>query len=82
MSNKNFIKSLLLLNNMSISKLANKMTEVSGKQYTIGSLYGKLSRDSLTLKECQLIASIIGYHIEFVKNEHNSQYDSITFKYK
>ena len=30
--------------------------------------YGKLSRDSLTLKEEQLIASIIGYHLEFVKN--------------
>lgn len=68
MNNKNLIRSLLLLNNMSISKLAQKMTELSGKKYTIGSLYGKLSRDSLTLKECQLIASAIGYHIEFVKN--------------
>ena len=40
MNNKNLIRSLLLLNNMSISKLAQKMTELSGKKYTIGSLYG------------------------------------------
>ncbi|MBR6127099.1 hypothetical protein IKQ21_05380 [bacterium] len=69
MDNKNLIRSLLLLNNMSISKLAEKMTELSGKKYSIGSLYGKLSRDTLTLKECQIIASAIGYRIEFIKNE-------------
>ena len=68
MDNKSYIKSLLVLNNMPISKLASIMTEKSGKIYTIGSLYGKLSRDTLTLKECQLIASAIGYHIEFLRN--------------
>jgi hypothetical protein len=66
--NKNYIRSLLVLNNMPIAKLAKKMSELSGKEYSIGSLYGKLARDTLTLKECQLIASIIGYHIEFIKN--------------
>lgn len=57
-----------MLNNISISKLAQEMTKLSGKKYSIGSLYGKLSRDTLTLKECQIIASVIGYHIEFVKD--------------
>lgn len=59
MDNKNLIRSLLLLNNMSISKLAQKMTELSGKKYSIGSLYGKLSRDTLTLKECLYVQNII-----------------------
>ncbi|MBO6181880.1 hypothetical protein J6O86_09370 [bacterium] len=68
MDNKSYIKSLLVLNNMPISRLAKIMSEKSGKVYTIGSLYGKLSRDTLTLKECQLIASAIGYHIEFLRN--------------
>ncbi len=72
MNNKSYIKSLLILNNMPISKLANIMSEKSGKQYTIGSLYGKLARDSLTLKESQMIAAAIGYHIEFVK-DNNTQ---------
>ena len=52
---------------MSIAKLAEKMSELSNEKYTQGSLYGKLSRDTLTLKECQLIAKIIGYRIEFIK---------------
>ncbi len=67
MNNKNYIRSLLTLNNMSIAKLAEKMSELSNEKYTQGSLYGKLSRDTLTLKECQLIAKIIGYRIEFIK---------------
>lgn len=67
MDNKSYIRSLLMLNNVSIAKLAELMTEKSGHTYTIGSLYGKLSRDTLTLKECQLIADILGYRIEFIK---------------
>ena len=68
MNNKSYIKSLLVLNNMSIAKLAKLMTEKSGHNYTIGSLYGKLTRDTLTLRECQLIAETIGYRVEFIKN--------------
>lgn len=69
MNNKNYIRSLLALNNISVIELAEKMTEMSDEKYTAGSLYGKLSRDTLTLRECQLIAKILGYRIEFIKEQ-------------
>lgn len=69
MNNKNYIRSLLALNNMTVIELAAKMTAMSDEKYTAGSLYGKLSRDTLTLKECQLIAKILGYKIVFIKEE-------------
>lgn len=50
--NKNYIRSLLTLHNMSIIRLAELMSKELGKTYTRQSLYGKLDRDSLSLKEC------------------------------
>lgn len=67
--NKSYIRSLLTLHNMSIVRLAELMSKELGKTYTRQSLYGKLDRDSLSLKECQIIAKILGYHIEFIKNK-------------
>ncbi len=64
MDNKSYIKSLLVLNKMPIAKLAQKMTELLGKKYSRGSIYGKLDRDSLTFKEIQAIAKIIGYKVK------------------
>lgn len=72
--NKNYIRSLLMLNGMSVIRLAKLMTEELGTQYTRGSLYGKLDRDTLTLRECQVIAKILGYHIEFIKDSHQQKY--------
>ncbi len=67
--NKSYIRSLLTLHNVSVEKLAELMTKELGKSYTRQSLYGKFDRDSLTLKECQAIAKILGYHIAFIKNK-------------
>ena len=66
--NKNFIRSLLMLNGMPVVKLAELMSKELGTPYSRGTLYGKFDRDTLTLRECQAIAKILGYHIEFVKN--------------
>lgn len=66
-SNKNFIRSLVVLNGYTYSKLADKMSEILGKKYTRDTLNGKLRRDTLTLKECQVIAEILGYKIEFTR---------------
>ena len=67
--NKSYIRSILTLNNMPIAKLAESMSKLLNKKYTKSSLYGKLDRDTLTLKECQAIAEILGYHIEFIRNK-------------
>lgn len=66
--NKRYINSLLTLENISVAELAKKMTIELNKKYTNKGIYAKLSRDTLTLKECQAIAKILGYRIEFIKN--------------
>jgi len=67
MDSKSYIKSLLVLNKMSVKVLAEKMTKLSGKKYTDNSIYGKLNRDTLSFSEVKLIAKILGYKIEFTK---------------
>lgn len=63
------LKILLALNQMSMEKLANRMTEVTGKSYTRAKLYAKINRDSISFTECQTIAKILGYRIEFVEEK-------------
>ena len=54
----------LSLNQMTYNKLADKMTELSGKKYTGGSLNAKLVRGTHTFKEFELIAKIFNYKLE------------------
>lgn len=64
---KRQLKILLTLKRVSMEELAVKMTEFAGKTYTPAMLYGKINRDTISFTECQLIADILGYRIEFVK---------------
>lgn len=66
---KDIIKPLLSLNQFTVQKLAEEMSKELNKKYTRSSLNGKFSRDTLSMKECQAIAKILDYHIEFVKNK-------------
>lgn len=68
MDNRSYIRSLMVLHKISVKELAQKMTEIIGKKYTRDSINGKLSRDTLTLRECQAIAKILGYKIKFEKD--------------
>lgn len=67
MKTKNKIKAFLTLNDTYIKDIAVLMTEKSGKTYTADSLSGKIRRESLTFKEAELMADILGYSVEFVK---------------
>lgn len=67
MDNRSYMRSLMVLHKFSVKELAQKMTERLGKKYTRDSLNGKLARDTLTLKECQIIAEILGYEVKFIK---------------
>lgn len=69
MDNKSYIRSLLVRHKVKMPELAEKMTTELGKLYTVDSINGKLNRDTISLKECQAIAKILGYHIEFIKNK-------------
>lgn len=57
----------LALKQYDYKKLADKMTKISGKKYTRGSINGKLVRNTLTVKELELIAGILGYKIDFTE---------------
>lgn len=64
---KTQLKFLMALNQMTMEKLAQKMSEKTGKNYTRAVLYGKINRDSISFTECQLIGEILGYKLEFVE---------------
>ena len=64
---RNYIKSLLSLNGVTLSEIANKLNERTGKQYTLDSLTGKLKRESFSLKEAFILADILGYELKFIK---------------
>lgn len=57
----------LALKQYDYKKLADKMTKISGKKYTRGSINGKLVRNTLTVNELELIAGILGYKIDFTE---------------
>lgn len=62
---KRIIHSLLSLKGVTITKLAELMTEKTGKKYTLASLSSKLKIKSLSLHEAYIIAEILGYDLEF-----------------
>ena len=64
---KNIIKSLVSLSGMTLTKLAELMTEKTGKKYTLASLSSKLKIKTLSLYEAYVIAEILGYNLEFNK---------------
>ena len=68
MNIKSQIKSMIALQQITFEQLAVEMTKVSGKKYTRSSLNGKFARDSISFTECSIIAKILGYHLEFVKD--------------
>lgn len=61
------IKSLLALKCITITKLAEMMTERTGEKYTFQRLSHKLRLERLSLKEAYIIADLIGYSLEFIE---------------
>ncbi|MBQ8459615.1 hypothetical protein IJ541_05890 [bacterium] len=62
---KRYVKVQLALNQMTMAQLADKMSDISGKVYTRDSLNGKFYRESLSVKELELIAKILDFTIEY-----------------
>lgn len=63
MSAKETVKILLLKRGMTIKKLAEEMTEITGKLCTRQNLSNKIARSSLRYDEVEIIAKILGYKI-------------------
>ena len=66
MNIKTKIKMLTASRATTLKKLAERLSEETGEDYTYNSLLGKLNRESLSLKEAEIITSILDYKLEFV----------------
>lgn len=69
MSVRTDIKLLLTENDVSITKIANEMTKLSGHKYSRSNLSQKLSRGTLKYEEAKLIGQILGYELKFVRTK-------------
>lgn len=67
MTTKEDIKSLLAKESFTITKIAEKLTEKTGKKYTVKGISQKLSRNTLRYEEFKLITEILGYEIKVLK---------------
>lgn len=57
------VKIMLMSKCMTITELAKRMTELSGKNYSQSLLSHKLKSESLRYSEMKLICKILGYRI-------------------
>ena len=67
MKTKNKIKAFLTINDILINDMAILMSEKGNKKYTADSLGGKIRRESITFKEAEFMADLLGYDLNFVK---------------
>ncbi len=67
MSVREDVKQLLARENRTMTWLAQEMTNISGKKYTMKSISDKLARKTLQYEEFILIIKILDYKIKFEK---------------
>lgn len=61
------IKKILIERNTTLSELAKKLGENLDKDYSLNNLSSKLRKETISFKEVDLIADILGYEIVFKK---------------
>lgn len=69
MNTKEEVKIMLGSRCMTITELAKKMTQMSGKNYSQSLISHKLASDSLKYSEMKMICKILGYRIYIDINE-------------
>ncbi|MBR1425758.1 hypothetical protein IJ579_09385 [bacterium] len=68
---RNKIKMIAASRGVTLKSLAMELSRKTGQDYSYNSLLGKLNRESLSLKEAQIIAQILNYKLEF-KDQYNA----------
>ena len=63
MNIKDEVKIMLFSKGMTLTELAKKMTELSGKNYSQSLISHKLASESLRCTEMKMICKILGYRI-------------------
>ena len=66
MSISNDIKKLLIDKDMTLTQLAKIISERKGKNFSIQNLSQKLKKDTLNLKELEIIMETLGYKISYL----------------
>jgi hypothetical protein len=61
------IKSILAKENLTMSDLAEKISEKTGKNCSLQSISQRLLRGTLTFNDAEVIAEILGYDLKFKK---------------
>ena len=67
MSVRTDIKTLLAENDISITSLAKKLSEKTGKYYSQSNISQKRMRKPLKYEEAKLIGEILGYELKFIR---------------
>lgn len=68
MTTREDIKSLLAQESCTITQMAEKMTQKTGKKYTVKSISQKLTNNTLKYEEFKIITEILGYKIKIKKD--------------
>ena len=63
MNTREEVKIMLTSKGMTITELAKRMTEISGRNYSQSLISHKLASESLRYSEMKLICKILGYRI-------------------
>lgn len=69
MSVKTDIKTILAESDVTITKLADEISRITGKHCTQSNISQKLSRGTLKYEEAKLIGQILGYELKFVRTK-------------
>ncbi len=72
MSSRNELKILIMKEALTVQKLAQMLTEKTGKHYTQRSLQNKIFLSSLNFDEMEIIADMLGYEIKIVKKTNSN----------
>lgn len=68
MTSKDELKWLILKEHLTVEKLANKLSDKTGRHYTQRSLQVKIFKSSFRYDEMEEIAQMLGYEIKIEKN--------------
>ena len=69
MSVRTDIKTILAENDISITKLAQLMTDKTYKYYSQSNISQKLMRNTLKYEEAKIIGQLLGYDLKFVRTK-------------
>ena len=71
MSSKEEVRILIMREALTVQRLADLLTEKTGKVYTQRSLQSKIFLSSLNYDEVETIADLLGYEIKIEKKRQN-----------